>query len=260
MLPPLITNLTRLGLAVALSTQSLAAQTSNDSVPPPQAPLVEMQDASSPQTHVLGGKVEWARLKTDGPYWDRHARSDPRLLRFIRTSAALNIDPVWHTADVDNFQQMIAYPFIFSDGLHRVTDLQGLQNLREYFKRGGFIFIDSCINTDINPDPDIFLRLQEATLQRILPDSHVERLPDNHEIYRDCFDMKDGLPHTYMNNIYNPAWAKHGLYAVYSGNHLVSLISLSGLQCGWDSMNPDPEHVTNCMKMMVNIYFYAITH
>jgi len=40
----------------------------------------------------------------------------------------------------------------------------------------------------------------------------------------------------------------------------VSLISLSGLQCGWDAMNPDPDHITNCMKMMVNIYAYAVTH
>ena len=256
----LMTCLAWLALALALSKQSLHAQTPDARIPDPQAPVVQIPDMGTPSAQLPGGKVEWARLKTQGPYWDRHARSDPRLLRFIRNTASLNIDPVWHAADVEDFQQMIAYPFIFSDGLHRVTDLQGIQNLREYFKRGGFIFIDSCINTDINPDPDAFLKMQITTLQRILPDARVERLPDNHEIYHNCFDMKDGLPHTFMRNIYNPAWAKHGLYAVYSGDRLVSLISLSGLQCGWDSMNPDPEHVTKCMKMMVNIYVYAITH
>ena len=227
-------------LAFVLSVQSLPAQT---------------QDV-----RLLGGKVEWARLKTEWPKWDRHAKGDPRLLRFIRNTVSMNIDTVWHAADVCDLQQMSAYPFLLSDGIQHVTHPIGILNLREYLKKGGFLFIDSCINTNYNPDPDVFLQAQLTTLQRILPDARIERLPDNHEIYRNCFDMKDGLPHTYMGNRYNPAWAKHGLYAVYSGNRLVSLISLSGLQCGWDSMNPDPEHVTKCMKMMVNIYFYAITH
>ena len=72
--------------------------------------------------------------------------------------------------------------------------------------------------------------------------------------------MKDGLPHTYMQNIYNPAWAKHGLYAVYSDKRFVSLISLSGLQCGWSGLGPNAEHTANCMKMMVNIYVYVVEH
>jgi len=217
--------------------------------------------AASGDDHLPpGGKMLWARLKTQSLSWQRHAQSDPYLLHFIRTTAKLNIDPVWHAADVEKLDQMCTYPFIFSEGLHHVTDAPGLQNLREYFQRGGFIFIDSCINASVNPDPDDFLQAQISTLQSILPDAHVERLPDDHVIYRNCFEMKDGLPHTYMNNVFDENWHKHGLYAVHSGGQLISIISLSGLQCGWDRMNPDPEHVTNCMKMMVNIYVYALTH
>jgi hypothetical protein len=210
--------------------------------------------------HLGSGMMVWARLKTASLSWHRHAGSDPYLLRFIRDDAKLNIDPVWHSADVEKIDQMCAYPFLFSEGLHHVVDPTGLANLKEYYQRGGFIFIDSCINTTVNPDPDEFLQAQIDTIHSILPDARVERLPDDHPIYHNCFDMKDGLPHTYMANEYNPQWAKHGLYAVYSGNRLISIISLSGLQCGWDRMNPDPDHVTNCMKMMVNIYVYALTH
>jgi hypothetical protein len=219
--------------------------------------LLLMADPANP---IASGKVEWARLKTPSRSWDRHARSDPNLLHFIRASTTLNIDPVWRVADVENLQQMCAYPFLFSEGLHHVTDPQGLQNLREYIKRGGFIFVDSCINTTVNPDPDEFLKMNTATLQSLLPDMRIERLPPDHEIFSNCFEMRNGLPHTYMNNIYDPTWAKHGLYAVYSDNRLDSIISLSGLQCGWDGMDPDPNHITECMKMMVNIYIYAITH
>lgn len=215
---------------------------------------------STLHAETAGGKVEWARLKTASPTWDRHAQSDPNLLRYIRTSTTLNIDPTWRSADVEDLGQMCAYPFLFSEGLHHVTDASGRQNLREYLQRGGFLFIDSCINTNVNPDPDFFLQAQIATLKDILPDATVARLPDDSEIFHNCFEMSEGLPHTYMQNIYNETWAKHGLYAVNSGGRMVSLISLSGLQCGWDGMNPDKTHVTKCMKMMVNIYVYAITH
>ena len=233
----LVAGLVWLGLILTLTTQNLEASAA-----------------------IPGGKIEWARLKTQSVSWNRHADADPRLLRFIRNTALLNIAPVWHAADVENLKQMDAYPFLFSEGIHHVTDLPGILNLREYLKRGGFLFIDSCINTNVNPDPDAFLSMQIAALQRILPDSRVERLPDSHEIYHNCFAMTEGLPHTYMANAYDPAWAKHGLYAVYSNNRLVSIISLSGLQCGWAAMNPDADHITNCMKMMVNIYVYALTH
>jgi hypothetical protein len=206
------------------------------------------------------GQIQWARLKTADPFWDRHAGADPRLLQFVRDHTTLNIDTNWHVADVGRLLQMSAYPFLFSAGIQFVTDEKDRTNLREYLQRGGFVFIDSCINTTVNPDPDVFLKTQEDTFRAILPNVRIERLPDDHPIYRSCFEMKNGLPHTYMLNQYNPAWAKHGLYAVYTDNHFVALISLSGLQCGWAGMNPDPTHVTECMKMLVNIYVYVVEH
>ena len=107
----------------------------------------------------LAGRFSWARLKTDSPTWDRHARGDPRLLEFIRSSTSLNIDTVWHSADVESLRQMCRYPFLFSEGIDRVRDKKGRDNLGEYLKRHGFLFIDSCINTGVNPDPDVFLQM-----------------------------------------------------------------------------------------------------
>jgi len=208
----------------------------------------------------LGGQIRWARLKTQSLTWNRHAHADPRLLQFMSSYTALDIDTKWYAADVEDLDQMCAYPFLFSEGIHHVTDANGLANLREYLQRNGFIFIDSCINTGINPDPDAFLQMEIDTLKSLLPDARIEPIAPGSEIFHICFDMKDGLPHTYMRNIYNPAWAKHGLYAVYSQNRLVSIISLSGLQCGWAGMKRDPENIANCMKMMLNIYVYATTH
>ena len=44
------------------------------------------------------------------------------------------------------------------------------------------------------------------------------------------------------------------------GDHMIGMISLSGLQCGWSPLgiDPPPGHLEACMKMLVNIYVYAM--
>jgi hypothetical protein len=204
-----------------------------------------------------GGKVEWARLKTPSPSWNRHARSDHYLIQFIRDSTTLDIDPSWHAADVNSLNEMCAYPFLFCEGLGDV-DEAGRRNVREYLQRGGFLFIDSCIAPQVNLREDDFIAAQMAALHEILPDLRTEPIPADHAIFHNCFDMVDGLPNTRIDDL--PDWPPEGLTAIYSQNRLVCILSVSGLQCGWAGIIHSQEHCTNCMKMMINIYFYAITH
>jgi hypothetical protein len=204
-----------------------------------------------------GGKVEWARLKTPSRSWNRHAESDHFLLEYIHNSTSLDIDPAWHAADVNNLTQMCAYPFLFCEGLGYV-DEDGRKNLHEYIQRGGFLFIDSCIAPNVNRLETDFIATQLAALHEILPDMRTEAIPPDHPIFHNCFDMVDGLPNTRVDDL--PDWPPEGLTAIYSHNRLVCILSVSGLQCGWSGIKRSQEHCTNCMKMMINIYFYAITH
>jgi hypothetical protein len=48
------------------------------------------------------------------------------------------------------------------------------------------------------------------------------------------------------------------LRALYNGERMVGIISLSGFQCGWDGQGGAGEAV-EAMKMVVNIYIYAMT-
>ena len=85
------------------------------------------------------------------------------------------------------------------------------------------------------------------------------RFPSTHQVYGCYFQIPGGRPpHTFSSNIYDPAFAKHGLYGVEIGSRMVGIISLSGLQCGWDGMIAPPGHVAACMRMLVNIYVYAM--
>jgi hypothetical protein len=126
-----------------------------------------------------GGKVEWARLHNPGVYWNRHAEADPELLDFIRRNTTLNIDPVWRAASPKILPDLCNYPFLFTDRVENLPAADA-RNLAEYLRRGGFLFIDCCCNTGINPSPDAYLANQLKFLQAMLPEAHIEAMPDNH--------------------------------------------------------------------------------
>lgn len=205
-----------------------------------------------------GGRVGWARLVTPDPQWNRHTRSDEVLSNFIRKQTSLNIDPTWYSANPNSAEQLGQYPLIFTNDIAAVKNPAHLDHLREYLQRGGFLLIDACCNTTINPDPDEFLKRHTALLGRLLPASQVRMLPPNHEVYRSLFTMRQTPPHVFMQNRPNPKWSRHGLYGVFEGERMVALISLSGLQCGWDNMSTRGD-AEECMRMIVNIYVYTMT-
>jgi len=203
--------------------------------------------------------VGWARLKTPSDYWRRHADADPWLMEFLRENTTLNIDPTWYVADVENLQQMCAYPMLFSQGIAMLDTPTSKSNLAEYMRRGGFLLIDSCINSGVTPDPDEFYRGQVAMLREILPEARVVELPPDHDVYKCFFQFPDGKPpHTFMDGIYDPNWEKYGLSGIMIGNRMAGIISLSGLQCGWAGMIAPEGHDIDCMRMMVNIYIWAM--
>lgn len=217
--------------------------------------LVSGQDPEALRPEAVG----WARLKTPSEYWRRHSDGDPTLMQFLRENTTLNIDPTWYVADVENLPQMCAYPLLFSQGIHMLNTPTSKANLGEYMRRGGFLLIDSCINTNITPDPDEFMRRQIAMLAEILPEARVEELPPNHDVYNCFFQFPEGRPpHMFMANVYDPDWAKFGLSGVMIGNRMAGIISMSGLQCGWARMMQPPGYDITCMKMLVNIYIWAM--
>lgn len=210
-------------------------------------------------TEPRSGRVGWARIITSSPAWNRHAQSDSMLTQFIRAQTSLNIDPTWYSADPASLEQLCLYPLLYTNNLTDVVEPAQRKNIQEFLGRGGFIIVDACIDPKITADPDAFLEQHTALLKTLAPGSEVRALPADHEIYRQHFPMKDTPPHMFMNDVYDKRWAKHGLYGVYLGDRMISLITLSGLQCSWAS-HPERAHARECMKMIVNIYIYGMTH
>lgn len=208
-----------------------------------------------------GGAVQWARLKTNYKFWNRHAEAESYILQFIRSNTNLEIMGDWGVADLYDEKALASFPFVYAEGIQTVTDPVGLKNLREYLLRGGFLIVDACINPEVNPEPDFFYEQQVARFRALFPEVVITPMPDDHELYR-CYFQLPGAIHTYYAGHYDARWAKHPLYAVTLEGRIIAVISLAAMKCGWTFPEPQrkPTHRVDCMKMMVNIYIYALTH
>ncbi len=222
--------------------------------------LPSVCSASVKETDKLrGDRVGWARLRTPSAWWDRHAQGDPIPMKFLRENTTLNIDSAWRAASAEQLDTLTEFPFLFTQEIDSIQSESGRASLAEYLRRGGFVLLDTCINASINPNPDACLQRQIATFTAILPEAKVFPLPATHAIYHCHFQFPEGRPpHTFHENIFDARWNQHGLYGVQTGQRLAGVITLSGLQCGWARERVPPGHGDLCMRMLVNIYVYAM--
>jgi hypothetical protein len=194
------------------------------------------------------GRVGWARLVTGSSSWTVHSANDPVLAEFIRNQSNLNIDPTCYPADPGNLAQLCAYPLIFTNNLTDVRDPRQLANLREYLRRGGFIYIDRCVNVSFSLPQEPFYERHLALFAQLLPGSEVRRLPDDHELFHCYFEpAREHASHEPGHN---------GVYGVYDRGRMVALLSLANFQCGWPQSR---DRGVESMKMIANIYVYAMT-
>lgn len=203
--------------------------------------------AASPQP---GTKVEWARLRTSAPGWDRHADADKRMLDYFRQHTGIDTGTTWH-AVLARLEELRNYPFVFADSLKPLTPTER-KNLGEYLRRGGFVLIDTCINASVTPDPELYLREQIDVLKAELPELQVQPMTSDHEVYRIHFKTRQ-FPPTGRPGSTIP------LLALTLGDRTIGFLSASGIQCGRAGFG-EPDAARTCTEMMTNIYLYALTH
>lgn len=196
-----------------------------------------------------GGRVGWARLVTGSSSWSVHNGNDPLLAKFIREQTSLNIDPTCYPVEPAQLEKLCAYPLIFTNNLTNVRDPKHLANLREYLRRGGFIYIDRCVNLSFSLEQEIFYQRHLALFAQFLPGAEVRELDDAHPINHCYFTTG---PKNRGSNARNHS----GIYGVFDQGRLVVLLSNANFQCGWPQSR---DRGAASMKMIANIYVYAMT-
>ncbi|HWA25049.1 MAG TPA: DUF4159 domain-containing protein [Lacunisphaera sp.] len=204
-----------------------------------------------------GGRVGWARLITSEARWNLHSDQDPKLAAFIRSETSLNIDPTWYSVDPVDLEKLCAYPFVYVKDLTRVRGPKAVDNLAEYLRRGGFIFVDPCTTSFSASDLARFKRQHTELFARLSPGCNVRELPDTHELYRCYFTVTvDDIFSADMIRAGATKPPSLGTLGVFAGERLMAVISTSGLECGWPQT---PGRTAGCMKFIVNSYIYAMT-
>ena len=201
-----------------------------------------------------GGRVGWGRLETSNSIWAIHSDHDAQLAAFIQEQTSLNIDPAWHSVKADEVEQLCTYPLIYAKDLSDLRESE-LVNLGEYLRRGGFLLIDPC-SARVRSMDDYLQRHREIFV-RMLPEMEMQKLPEDHPIFGCYFKVtKENLITEDMLRLGAPRPTDSGTYGVYYRGRMVTVLTTVGLECGWPNT---PQRIPGCMKMIVNMYVYAMT-
>ena len=153
----------------------------------------------------------------------------------------------------DHYEHYKYCPFALmtSEGPFTFNSMQR-NNLKKYLESGGFLLMDDCVS---GKGGDFFYKSAFAELETIFGKGSVVRIPNDHEIYHNVYDMGDrGLP--YVNH-----GQQYGGRGVFIEGRLAVLLSPHDLHCGWSKPGwLGYEGYLETIKMGVNILMYAMSH
>lgn len=208
-----------------------------------------------------GSRVSWARLKfhvtgynPNGNAdlgWFYHPTGDVRLIDWLRENTDINIKEEWNVVDVERLDQMCEFPLLFLSGKGEI-DLTPKQknNLREYIRRGGFLFVDDCVALR-QPREDVFFNSVNRLMRELFPDLRLQKLPINHPVFRCYYKLTRW---THMQGVNN------GLWGAWLDGRLVMLSNSSDLHCGWTGFHFTEHQRQAAFKIAANIYVYVMAN
>ena len=171
------------------------------------------------------------------------------MAKFCNQNLGTNMDIDYVTVDVGS-AEIFNYPLLFLTGHGNIvlSDREA-ENLRNYMKAGGFVFIDD----DFGMDPYI-----RPALKKVFPELELKEVPFNHAIYHQKYDFPRGLPKIHKHNDKAP----QGLGLFLEGRLMCFYDFESNISDGWESEEvhkDSPELRQAALKMGANIIQFAFT-
>lgn len=214
--------------------------------------------------------------KVDAGLWDVGVfngvdQSCEGLLKSLEKQISIKVYPKVPVVDFKDLNSVCQYPFIFmhASGTIKMTD-EEKNNMKEYLKRGGFIFAEDCVFHKFGglvvaqPDNyfsysrymgELFFQSFKKMMEKdIIPGKKMIFVPFDHAIYNCFYKFPKGLP--YIQGEPHGGWG----YVNEKGKIQVFLSS-NDIHCGWSGNVSFPEdRRKEAIKMAANIIIYAFTH
>ena len=202
---------------------------------------------SSSFTSSSGLKL--ALLKYNGGDWYANPTALPNLARYCNEQLGTDFDPDYATVEVASVE-IFSYPFLHMTGHGNVifSDLEA-ENLRNYLIGGGFLHIDD------NYGMDPFVRV---AMKKVFPELEFIELPFEHEIYKQTFEFKNGLPKVHKHDD-KPS---QGFGLLWEGRLVCFYSYESDLGDGWEDadVHNDPKEIRQkALQMGANMIEYVFT-
>jgi len=194
--------------------------------------------------------LKMALLKySGGGDWYANPTSLPNLASFCNTNLKTNFDTDFETVEVGS-ADLYNYAFVHMTGHGNVVfSSSDAENLRNYLLGGGFLHIDD------NYGMDPYIR---TAMKEVFPELEFVELPFEHEIYRQRFQFKNGLPKIHKHDDKPP----QGFGLLWEGRLVCFYSYESDLGDGWEDqpVHKDPEALRQkALQMGANIIQYIFT-
>ena len=133
--------------------------------------------------------------------------------------------------------------------------------LRRYLiEKGGFLVFDDC---GVNAPAQAMVRLFLAQMRYVMPEYHIERISNNHEVYNNFYEM--GGPPVGFDIFW---WGtrppkRNYLEGVSVGNRLSVIVVRRDYMCAMETVSIPTRSVhysPGVYRFMTNVIVYALTH
>jgi len=192
--------------------------------------------------------LQLALLKySGGGDWYSNPTALKNLALFCNQQFGTNFSPEYETVEVGSVD-IFNYPFVHMTGHGNVVfSDRDAENLRLYLLAGGFLHIDD------NYGMDPFVRV---AMKKVFPELEFVELPFTHEIYKQSFEFKSGLPKIHKHDQKPP----QGFGLIFEGRLVCFYTYECDLGDGWEDkdVHKDPPEIRQAaLRMGANIIEYA---
>ncbi|MGI1677800.1 MAG: DUF4159 domain-containing protein [Cellvibrionaceae bacterium] len=210
------------------------------------------------QFDTQGGSFRFSPWSTDFPAADKNFLKGVSRL----TNIKINRQPIVKRLDD---KDIFNYPFLYAVEMGRNGGVRfssdELNNLREYLKRGGFLFVDDFWGTQ---QWDNFYR----TFQVIFPEKELVELKNDHEIFHGFYDVDGAQMIPALSNYSNRPesdieYASNHAILDDDGRVMVLINWNSDIGDGWEhTYHSDyPTKYANlAYRLGINYLVYSLTH
>jgi len=194
-------------------------------------------------------------FSTNAPLWAHdYPDAEQNLYSALEMATTIKVsenNEVLTFADEDIFK----YPFIYACeiGYLTLSDAE-VKNLREYFKRGGFLIVDDFRN--LNGPWEWRNWMNE--IRKVLPNGKLEKLSVSHPIFHCFFDLHDADIHATAPYLRIPPeyW---GIFDE-DGRMQVLINYNTDVGDGWELPESEPDFSIKSYQLGINYLIYYYTH